>query len=137
MSFFQDHKGSFQLTSLNWSTFTTLRPKPLAAVAADTHNNWEIQGCQKTPLVMSRVSELWEYGQQLLSNHPMVDPKFRFTIENISSSNHLDCTSETKYGDLTLMVANIIPFPASQQTELTPKGFLRGWDGTGPPDSDS
>ena len=100
----------------------------------NTEHGWELSGCRKRPLNTTRVNELWKYGQKLLLNHPTINPKFRTRIENICP--YTDNTSDEKYGDVIVMIARFIPFPSSLLTSNSPKGFLRVWDGTGPPVTD-
>jgi len=45
-------------------------------------------------------------------------------------------TEQDFIGDFTVMVTAILPFPRSFKTDITPYGFLRVWDGTGPSVSD-
>lgn len=99
-----------------------------------TRCEWELSGCQKRPLDTSRVGELWRYGQRLLLNRPTINPKFRTRIENICP--YTDNESEEKYGDIIVMIARFIPYPSSRLTSNSPRGFLRVWDGTGPPATD-
>jgi hypothetical protein len=134
----QRWNGCLKIESLRWSTFTVVRPKPQIVVdKASPHveQDWAIKGCQKTPLIMSVVKELWIHGQELLSSHPNANPKFRIGIEDVISNSNTNAEEEN-YGDLTVMVTNIIPFPRSRESTSSPKGFLRVWDGTGPPQCD-
>jgi hypothetical protein len=122
---------------LKWSTFTVAHSEAQKfindPIGAD---NWEITGCRKTPLSLTRLRELWFYGQDLLSKYPTVNPKYRINIESIAPYNSNEKSDSKKYGDLTVMVARIIPFPISIRTNNSPKGFLRVWDGTGNPVTD-
>jgi len=137
--------GSLHLTSFNWSTFTVLRPRThnlrSFGMSTESLQDWNIDGCRKTPLIMWRVNELWMKGQEMFSNYPTVDARFRFTIADMNTQRTNEIgqnkkRNDTKYGDLTLMIVDIIPYPVDKCSPLSPKGYLRVWDGTGIPISD-
>ena len=91
---------------------------------------WDVCGSIKTPLYQPRVKELWSYGKLLLSKRPSIREDFRFTIQGVQPYTNGDNT-DTRYGDMIIMIARVIPFPISLNTPQSPKGFIRAWDGTG------
>ncbi len=123
---------SMQLNSLKWSTNTTVNGRR----DNDGHIVWRSDGCKKTPLAMSRVKELWEYGQSLFSKQSAVNRAFRIMIENVEIVPESNNDPRKDYGDMIAMVANVIPFPISLQSPTSPRGFIRAWDGTGPSSTD-
>ena len=129
----QKWHGELQLATLKWSTHTTV------SRYMDQNDNepWNIQGCQKTRLNMSRVIELWEYGQELMTKRSTVKNAFyRMMIEKIETAPETNDAQNKDFGDMIVMVANVIPFPTTLQSSSSPRGFLRVWDGTGPSTSD-
>lgn len=133
-SLIQKWHDELQLATLKWSTHTTVSRH------IDQNNNepWNVQGCQKTRLNMSRVVELWEYGQNLMTKRSTVkNASYRMMIENIETAPETTNNAPNKdFGDMIVMVANVIPFPTALQSSSSPRGFLRAWDGTGPSSSD-
>ncbi len=86
---------------------------------------------------MSRVKELWKFGQEAMAKRSTVDASFRMMIENVETTPESNLDPQNKnYGDLIVMVTNVIPFPASLRSRTSPRGFVRVWDGTGPSSTD-
>lgn len=89
----------------------------------------------------ARFTDLWNWGQTRLANYSTIKQSEQRTLEQIGLEEDRgigiddDGTSVT-IGDFTVMISAIIPMAESQKNEMTPVGFLRVWDGTGPSKSD-
>lgn len=83
--------------------------------------------------------DFWRRSQRRFMLHPTMKPEHCFKLSDLSPANNLQLLSSeetNRRGDLTVMVAAIIPVPENCVSSITPRGFLRVWDGTGPPISD-
>ena len=83
---------------------------------------------------LSLVNKLWIWGQKRLSNHPTMSPNCYLSIAGVGNDH--DNVEVSASGDLTAAVTAIIPMPVNLLRRDTPRGFVRLWDGTGPPRSD-
>jgi hypothetical protein len=86
-----------------------------------------------------RSLELWHWMQKRLMTHATMKAEHSFRLSDMKhqSSTHTEQYGEDNArGDLTVMVAAIIPVPREQTPGYAPCGFLRVWDGTGFPASD-
>jgi hypothetical protein len=85
---------------------------------------------------MIHMKDLWKWTQQLLFERPSMNPMFCLKISDLPGHGNDDAG---RPGDYTCMVAAILPVPhdlAVDSGGSWPCGFLRVWDGTGPPTSD-
>lgn len=140
------------------SSFITFRIQPTvdtpAAVSVEGDSRWEINSTSKHTytFVMSdyqRCRQLWFWGQRQLSIYPLFvsnnnisSPAPHQVSLSIQSLPIADCAAENKkiQGDLVAMVTAILPAHNDKATPtsqvISPSGFLRLWDGTGPSLSD-
>lgn len=64
--------------------------------------------------------------------------RFKLSDMRLQGNTHVEAYGEANArGDLTVMVAAVIPLPDEDTSGGTPRGFLRVWDGTGVPKSDT
>ena len=101
-----------------------------------------------TPLddeIYARMKDLWRWGQKRIASVPTINSAQQFTISSMGGQDSgfqqqvqgLQMPShQTVCGDLIAMVTAMIPVPAEQISDRTPRAFLRLWDGTGSPSSD-
>lgn len=80
--------------------------------------------------ILSRC--LWKFGQFLIKNKPTILEEHKSTI---ASFDH-GAEGVDGHFDLTALVTMVIPISAAERGPLTPRGYLRIWDGTGPPITD-
>ena len=84
--------------------------------------------------------KLWKWAQQRLRLYATMKIEHRFKISDMRphDSALTEFYGESANGDLTAMVTAILPMGRQQlpPTVIPPCGFLRLWDGTGPPLSD-
>jgi hypothetical protein len=102
------------------------------ALLPTSKSHFEVNESEK-----KKFMNLWEWGQQRLSNFPTMKSSVCFKLSDVKKqhSDHSELyNDENPRGDLTVMVTSIIP----RQSEISdhPMGFLRVWDGTGIPSSD-
>lgn len=80
---------------------------------------------------------MWKWGQARLADYPTIHKASeKLTISDLARQDQTNDTGDSKTGDLTVMVSAILPVPEALKTTLVPLGYLRVWDGTGPPVSD-
>lgn len=81
---------------------------------------------------LSRANSLWKWGQERLLHHPTIKVSTKFRLADMKRQLETDSTEEAiEHGDLTVMVAAKIQVPFEMRTGVTPRGYLRVWDGTG------
>jgi len=81
-----------------------------------------------------RFHALWKWGQTRLAQFPTIKEVTQRTLRQVSHQDEATLESENEIvGDFTAMVTAILPFPNLMVSGCTPRGFLRLWDGTGPP----
>jgi hypothetical protein len=80
------------------------------------------------------ANDLWQWGQKRLSSHPTISPNCKLSISGLDQPAE-DVEVPNTNVDLTAVITAIIPFPGSPRHD-TPRGWVRLWDGTGPPRSD-
>jgi hypothetical protein len=93
-----------------------------------------------TAMDADRFMDLWKWGQARLANFSTIKQSDQRTLEQIGLEDdrgmEVDNGASNTMGDFTVMVSDIIPMPESQKSLISPVGFLRVWDGTGPSKSD-
>jgi hypothetical protein len=83
--------------------------------------------------------EMWHWAQRRFMLHATMKIAHRFRLSDMrlpDSTQMENYDDENRRGDLTVMVAAILPIAEEQLSGVTPRGFLRVWDGTGIPKSD-
>jgi hypothetical protein len=80
------------------------------------------------------ANSLWRWGQRRLSLHPTMSPSIKISIAGLD--HPAENVEVAVAGDLTAVVTSIIPFPDHLRRRDTARGYIRLWDGTGPPRSD-
>jgi hypothetical protein len=91
-------------------------------------------------MAADRFTGLWKWGQARLANFSTIKQSDQRTLEQmcleVDRGMEADNSASNTMGDFTVMVSGIIPMPESQKSLISPVGFLRVWDGTGPSKSD-
>jgi hypothetical protein len=138
------------------SSFITFRIQPTIdtlATGMEEEKRWEINSTSQHSytFVMSdyqRCRQLWYWGQRHLALYPLLvsnnnsNPTLQQQSLSIQSLPIVDYAAENKkiQGDLVAMVTAILPAHKDKATPISqvisPSGFLRLWDGTGPSLSD-
>jgi len=87
---------------------------------------------------LDHVQDLWLWGLRRILYHPTIKLSQSFQICDMTTQDVHEVLAfpDDLTGDMTVMIAAIIPFPTRQMTDHTPHGYLRLWDGTGRPASD-
>jgi len=86
-----------------------------------------------------RFAELWKWGQKRLFSHASMKVSQSFKLADMRRQDNWQMETygeDNTRGDLTVMVAAILPVPKELINGISPRGFLRVWDGTGFPASD-
>jgi len=143
-------EGSVQLLGTRQSSFNVVRrttKSSLKDIAKEKGAldlaHWEVNSTAListlfTPAHGAKFRTLWLWAQKRLQSAPSVVSELKLSIDSISEdvSAPSGTDHDTKFGDITCMVTAMIPTPADQISDISPRGFLRIWDGTGPPKSD-
>lgn len=106
---------------------------------------WDIIPTAKESFTMTpddhvRFAELWKWASGRILSLPTMHAIHRFTLADMrcqESGSSAGGVESTDRGDLTAMVAAIIPVPTEMRTAASPMGYIRLWDGTGVSTSDS
>jgi len=100
-------------------------------------SEWQVESTAKkeytftlTDCFLSRC--LWKFGQYFIINNSTILEEHKSTI---ASFDHGAEGSEVNF-DMTALVTMVIPIPATERGPMAPRGYLRIWDGTGPPITD-
>lgn len=86
--------------------------------------------------------ELWKWAQDRLRIHATMKREHSFKLSDMGPQDSTTTGMHAEslhHGDLTAMVTAVLPVdqkPDAQHLKIAPSGFLRVWDGTGPPTSD-
>ena len=136
----QEWQGEMQLMGMRASSYVVFRgdvEKP-----AD-EQEWTVLPTAKadfswTENDKSRFIKLWKWGRKRLFSHATMKRSLSFKLSDMQRQDHshIELSDDNIQGDLTLLVTAIIPVPSERRNRLTPRGFLRVWDGTGLPASD-
>jgi Telomeric single stranded DNA binding POT1/CDC13 len=103
----------------------------MTTVAVSEEDNFNVSEEEEMELL-----DLWEWGQKRLRTYSTMKSVYSFKISDLMPQD--DRGSEQRHqGDLTVMVAAVFEVPLEIQSCVRPRGFLRVWDGTGPPQSDN
>lgn len=132
------HWNGMQLQGLRKSSYVVCRDDPLS-------DEWTIRPTARLEFTMTaedkeRFAEMWQWGQKRFLSHPTMKMTQSFKLCDMrrQDSQQLETYSDDNTrGDLTVMVTGIIPVPPELKTGVSPRGFLRIWDGTGVPASDA
>jgi Telomeric single stranded DNA binding POT1/CDC13 len=135
----QQWKDEYQLVSTRASTFVVLRRNGLNS------NDPEMYPANDENVLMSdteweHMLDMWHWTQRRFMLHATMKISHRFRLSDMRMPDSTQVElygDESTRGDLTVMVASILPIPSEQLSGVTPRGFLRVWDGTGVPKSDS
>ena len=91
---------------------------------------------------MERGMNVWKWAQRRIRLHATMKAEHSFKLSDVSpqDSTQMEWFGQQRQdsrGDLTCMVTAILPVQHTEATDgISPRGFLRLWDGTGPPTSD-
>lgn len=136
----QQWKDDMQLMGIRASSYVVCRGN-VQDPAATTQ--WTVLSTSQTSQVsqaeQKRMQTLWTWGQKRILSHPTMKPENSFKLGDVmhqESAMMASTQSEIAGGDITVMVSAILPIPEHELTAVSPRGFLRVWDGTGTPDSD-
>jgi len=126
------------------SSFVVIRPKANAipdgieaAWEASQEDAWSVIPTATRSFTfdqkdLSRATVLWRWGQTRLLQHPTIKVSTKFRLADMKRQWETDSAEEViEHGDLTVMVAAKIQVPNEMRTGVTPRGYLRVWDGTG------
>jgi hypothetical protein len=137
----QKWKDEVQLMSLRMSSYVVCRDE---SIVPGGTSEWSIRPTARTEFSLTLADEswfaaLWQWGQGRLLSHPGMKLSQSFKLCDMQRQDHGQIESygdEHTRGDLTVMVASVIPVPEDLTSGVSPRGFLRVWDGTGFPASD-
>jgi len=136
----QDFNGDIQLVGRLGSSYVVFRGDQEDLSKED----WTVLPTAKaefemTPQDRTRFIELWKWGQKRFLSHATMRLSHSFRLSEISVQGTVDEKDLIEHnikGDITALVCAVIPVPSQQISGVTPRGFLRIWDGTGGPFSD-
>jgi len=129
----QEWKGDIQLMGMRSSSYAVFHDRKITPSAK---HEFEL-----TPHDEERFEELHAWAQNRFLAYPTMKIAHGFKLRDMRRQDDQtleamgDATRGAR-GDLTAMVTAILPVPPEQRSGITPRGFLRIWDGTGPPQSD-
>jgi hypothetical protein len=137
----QKWNDEMQLMGLRMSSYVVCRDE---SVVPGGTSEWSIRPTARTEFSLTLADEswfaaLWQWGQGRLLSHPGMKLSQSFKLCDMQRQEHGQIESygdEHTRGDLTVMVASVIPVPEDLTSGVSPRGFLRVWDGTGFPASD-
>ena len=139
----QGWNNEMQLVSTKESAFVTLRGNGLKPDGTPTKP--EMFPSDDENVVLSdteweHMLDMWRWAQRRMMLHATIKIAHRFRLCDMHrpDSTHTEAYGEANArGDLTAMVAAVVPIVTdSSVAGVTPRGFLRVWDGTGIPKSD-
>jgi Telomeric single stranded DNA binding POT1/CDC13 len=136
----QQWNDEYQLVSTRASTFVVLRRN--SPNSNDT--NPEMYPANDENVLMSDMEwehmlDMWHWAQRRFLLHATMKIAHRFRLSDMRMPDSTQVElygDESTRGDLTVMVTSVLPIPSEQLSGVTPRGFLRVWDGTGVPKSD-
>jgi hypothetical protein len=88
---------------------------------------------------VTRSSDLWKWAQHRIFAYPTINAEHRFTLAKMGlvERDGVGPQEESVQDrDLTVLVTATFPYPQTRRSGITPRGFLRVWDGTGMSRSD-
>ena len=139
----QSWNNEVQLVTTKGSTFVTLRG--IGMKPDGTQTKPEMFPSDDENVVLSDIEwehmlDIWHWAQRRMMLHATMKLAHRFRLSDmhLPDSTHTEAYGEANTrGDLTAMVAAVIPIVTDRSVAgVTPRGFLRVWDGTGIPKSD-
>lgn len=143
----QSYNNEPQLLCNRKANVVVVRPAKVRSVDAELHNSishpdW-VQSCSchdgseqvvHPYISLPLTNSLWRWGQRRLSSHPTMSPNCKISISGLDQP--IDNVEMSVTGDLTVVVTAILPCPNHLRRRDTPRGYIRLWDGSGPPRSD-
>ena len=102
-------------------------------------SDWEVLPTAYNPRDVSdeeheRFKSLWHWAQKRFLTYPTMKLAQSFQLCDVTHQGHqVELYDDSTNGDLTCMITEIL---TAQRSEISPRGFLRVWDGSGPPLSD-
>jgi Telomeric single stranded DNA binding POT1/CDC13 len=137
----QEWKEELQLMGLRASSYVVFR--------ADSNNRQQTDNLTVLPTAKHEFSwteedkdrfiKLWQWGQRRIFSHPTMKESQSFKLYQMlwHTDNRVEKYQDSiARGDVTLLVCAILEMAPEKRSSATPRGFLRVWDGTGPPKSD-
>lgn len=131
----QEWKGDIQLLGMRGSSYVVCRNEDSQWSLFPTAKSFSLSDQEK-----HRFTDMWNWGQHRLFNHPTMKASLSFKLSDIhrQDSDSIELYQDgNSRGDLTAMVTGIVTCTPVNAISGTPVGFLRVWDGTGAPVSDS
>ena len=121
-------KGEAQIQGRKLSSFIVVRRANNAWSASSTakQENFVFDGDDE-----GTSQSLWHWGQTLISHQANMHADRRFLLGDLGTLSESD-EQMLKDRDLTVMITGKIPYPPEARTGITPYGYVRVWDGTGP-----
>ena len=139
----QSWNNEAQLVSTKESTFVTLRGNVMKPDGTQTKPEMfpsDDENVALSDLEWEHMLDMWHWAQRRMMLHATMKLAHRFRLSDmhLPDSTHTESYGEENTrGDLTAMVAAVISIVTdSSLAGVTPRGFLRVWDGTGIPKSD-
>lgn len=104
------------------------------AVVRNSEAGWKVYPTSSSSFTFSesdvvRSQTLWHWARGWFSENATIDPERSFTLSEIPNIRDED-EVHFKDRDITVMVTGVYTYPALPNG-VSPKGFLRVWDGTG------
>jgi hypothetical protein len=142
----QEYNHEPQLLCNRRSSVLVVRPSLMRSPGRVLHdsisaNDWSLScSCHEDsernahPLDWRLVNSLWRWGQRRLSLHPTMSPNCKISIAGLDRA--VENVEVTVSGDLTAVVTAILPLPDHLRRRDTARGYIRLWDGSGPPRCD-
>ena len=131
----ETYKGELQLCGKTKASYVVFR--------GDNENlashHWKIiptskVGYKLTDSDKQRFIQLWQWGALRLFKEPTMRDENKVYLSGLKRQEDEDQLDTRPTGiDMTVMICAIITVPPEQRTNVSPRGFLRVWDGTGPP----
>jgi Telomeric single stranded DNA binding POT1/CDC13 len=135
----QQWKGDLQLMGTSTSSYVVFR-----GIVNDPANTTELSyyptDLENTVLTSKSkeyMLEMWLQTQERFMTGRIMNKEHCFRLSDLRMPNAAPISSsDSTQGDLTVMISAIIPLPEENKSGVTPWGFLRVWDGSGPSISD-
>lgn len=126
-SFRKEYRGDIQLLVRKDTSYVVSRR------TSSDPEDWSCEGATQSLSTLeleetNRIKDLWKWGQERLQSHPTIKMSQQMKLQDLGRD-----TGEGS--DCTVMVSSIcdIQKQAANDGIIHPCGFMRIWDGSGPP----
>jgi hypothetical protein len=132
----QQWKGDLQLMGMGTSSYVVFR-----GIVNDPTNTTElsyyptdVENTVLTSKSKEYMRAMWLQTQERFMTGRIMNKEHCFRLSDLrmpQATHAPSSSSDSTQGDLTVMISAIIPLPEENKSGVTPRGFLRVWDGSG------